>query len=124
LGAELHASGLASVSSDSLVLACSGTTNSTVTYFQGTQRVNAGAGAVFGDGLRCAGGVTLRLAHVLAAAGASSYPGTGEASISLRGVIGPLGGRREYQAWFRNAGSFCTPSTFNLSNGWSVVWTP
>jgi hypothetical protein len=30
----------------------------------------------------------------------------------------------EYQIWYRNAGAFCSASTFNLSNGYSVTWTP
>jgi hypothetical protein len=106
------------------VLACNGTSDSIVTYFQGTQLVNGGAGAVFGDGLRCAGGAILRLGHVTASGGASSFPASGGPSLSALGAIGPLGGRRAYQVWFRNAAAFCTPSTFNLSNGWNLVWTP
>jgi hypothetical protein len=31
---------------------------------------------------------------------------------------------RSYQAWYRNAAAFCTPSTFNLTNGYSVTWAP
>ena len=27
-----------------------------------------------------------------------------------------------YQVWYRNAASFCTPSTFNLTNGVLVTW--
>jgi hypothetical protein len=26
--------------------------------------------------------------------------------------------------WYRNAASFCTVDTFNLSNGVSVTWVP
>jgi hypothetical protein len=33
-------------------------------------------------------------------------------------------GVRTYQAWYRNAAVFCTASTFNLSNGYSITWTP
>jgi hypothetical protein len=28
-----------------------------------------------------------------------------------------------YQLWYRNAAAFCTPSTFNLTNGLDVTWT-
>jgi hypothetical protein len=31
---------------------------------------------------------------------------------------------RVYQAWFRNAAAFCTPATFNLTNGVAVEWVP
>jgi len=34
------------------------------------------------------------------------------------------GAIRVYQAWYRNAASFCTVSTFNLTNGLEVVWLP
>jgi hypothetical protein len=30
---------------------------------------------------------------------------------------------RMYQVWYRNAAAFCTSSTFNLSNGYRVVWS-
>jgi len=33
-------------------------------------------------------------------------------------------GTRTYQVWYRNAAAFCTPSTFNLSNGWELIWAP
>jgi hypothetical protein len=32
-------------------------------------------------------------------------------------------GTRSYQVWYRNAAAFCTPSTFNLTNGTSIVWS-
>ena len=31
---------------------------------------------------------------------------------------------RYYQVWYRNAAAFCTPSTFNTSNGYAVTWQP
>ena len=33
-------------------------------------------------------------------------------------------GLRTYQVWYRNAAAFCTPSTFNLTNGWETTWMP
>ena len=33
-------------------------------------------------------------------------------------------GVRNYQAWYRNAAVFCSVSTFNLTNGYSVTWAP
>lgn len=124
LGAELEATGTPSVASDTLVLRGSGMpANATCLYFQGTSLVAAGAGASFGDGLRCAGGTVIRLGTKTNALGASQYPAAGDASVSVRGLVPPAGGTRVYQAWYRNAAAFCTSSTFNVTNGVSVNWT-
>jgi hypothetical protein len=29
---------------------------------------------------------------------------------------------RYYQVWYRNSAPFCTTATFNLTNGYSIVW--
>jgi hypothetical protein len=122
-GGNLFASGAASISADSVVLLGSGMPNSTCLYFQGTTQQNGGLGVVFGDGLRCAGGTVIRLGTKTNVAGASQYPVAGDLSVSVRGnVLAP--GSRTYQVWYRNAAAFCTVSTFNLSNGLDVAWTP
>ncbi len=123
-GAGLSATGIPSVGADSLVLHGSGMLDASALYFQGTVQAAGGAGSPFGDGLRCAGGTEVRLGTKLNLGGASSYPGAGEPSISQKGAIAPSGGTRTYQVWYRNAGPFCTSSTFNLSNGVQVVWQP
>jgi hypothetical protein len=41
----------------------------------------------------------------------------------VRGAVA-TSGVRHYQVWYRNAALFCTPSTFNLTNGTSVNWAP
>lgn len=125
LGAELEANGTPSVAGDSLTLRGSGMpASATCLYFQGTSLVAAGAGAAFGDGLRCAGGTVIRLGTKTNSLGASQYPTVGDPAISVRGLVPQAGGTRVYQAWYRNAGAFCTSSTFNLTNGVSVSWTP
>jgi hypothetical protein len=121
--AHLQASGLASVGLDTLVLHGSGMTNGACLYFQGTARIAGGQGAVFGDGLRCAGGTIVRLGIEANVQGASQYPNAGEARISVKGTDAP-GATRRYQAWYRDAAAFCTPSTFDLSNGLEVLWVP
>ncbi len=122
-GANLAASGTTSLTSDTLVLSGTGMPNSSALYFQGTADVAGGAGAVFGDGLRCAGGSVIRLGTKFNSAGASQYPTGGDLSVSVRGLVaGP--GTRTYQCWYRNAAAFCMPETFNLSNGILVTWTP
>jgi len=119
-GGNLGASGVASVSADSVVLTGSGMPNATCLYFQGTTQISV----VFGDGLRCVGGTVIRLGTKTNVAGSSSYPTGGDQSVSVRGVIPPAGGIRNYQCWYRNAAAFCTPSTFNLTNGVSIPWQP
>ncbi len=123
LGGKLAATGTPSLSGDTLHLNGTQMPNSSALFFQGTAQQTAGAGAVFGDGLRCAAGTITRLATKTNSGGASLYPAPGDASVSVRGVVtGP--GTRDYQVWYRNAAAFCTASTFNLTNGVEVVWAP
>jgi hypothetical protein len=122
-GAHLQASGAASVTNDTFVLSGTNMPNGSALYYQGTQRTAGGAGAVFGDGLRCASGTVIRLGTKTNASGASSYPGAGNTPVSVKGMDN-AGDVRDYQVWYRNATPFCTPSTFNLSNGVEITWMP
>jgi len=125
-GARLFTSGDSDVSTDNLVLQAIGMPNGTsCLFFQGTTTgPNAGLGATFGDGLRCTGGSTIRLAAKTTALGAAIYPQPGDPSISAQGNIPAAGGVRTYQVWYRNSATFCTASTFNLTNGARIVWLP
>ncbi len=123
LGGKLVATGSASLGNDTLLLQGTQMPDSSALYFQGTAQQSAGAGAVFGDGLRCAAGSITRLGTKTNAGGASAFPTGGDQAVSVRGVV--LGaGTREYQVWYRNAAAFCTVSTFNLTNGLQVSWAP
>lgn len=122
-GAHLATSGQTSISPDLLLLTASSMPNSSCLYFQGTTQQAGGAGVPFGDGLRCAGGVIVRLGVKMNSSGTSSYPVGGDLAISIRGGVA-AGDVRTYQAWYRNATIFCTASTFNLTNGVQVTWTP
>ncbi len=122
-GAHLAASGSPSISNDTLSLTGSSMPNSSALYFQGTSQTSGGSGAVFGDGLRCAGGTVVRLGTKTNAAGSSSYPVGADLHISVRGGDS-AGNVRTYQCWYRNAAAFCTPSTFNLTNGVQTTWIP
>lgn len=116
-GAHLAGAGFASLSNDSLVLNGSGMPDSFCLFFQGTTQVDN----VFGDGKRCAGGSVVRLGTKVNAGGASHYPAAADPRVSVKGgVTAP--GTRTYQTWYRNAAAFCTPSTFNLTNGLLVTW--
>jgi len=64
-----------------------------------------------------------RLAIKQNASGSSRFPDVGDAPLSLLG--GLVGGEtRVYQAWYRDAASYCTSATFNLTNGVRVTWNP
>jgi hypothetical protein len=121
-GANLAATGVASVSADTLALNGTNMPNSSALYFQGTTQSNGGLGTVFGDGLRCAGGSVIRLGTKSNAGNASTYPAAGDLPVSVRGAVPGAGSVRTYQVWYRNAAAFCTTDTFNLSNGLSITW--
>jgi hypothetical protein len=124
-GALLAGHGLASVSVDTVVLTATGLPNgSSALFFQGTIPVNGGLGAVFGDGLRCAGGTITRLSTKSVAGGSAVYPTGADPSVSVRGQLPQSGGTRHYQVWYRNAAAFCTSATFNLTNGLTAAWSP
>jgi len=124
-GGLLAGQGLASVSADTVVLSASGLPSGTsALFFQGTVRSNGGQGVTFGDGLRCAAGTVLRLGTKVAAGGSAAYPTGGDPSVSQRGLLPAGGGTRHYQVWYRNAAAFCTPATFNLTNGLTADWSP
>ncbi|MBK7877250.1 MAG: hypothetical protein IPJ77_16160 [Planctomycetes bacterium] len=122
---RLTASGLPIVTADTLALNASGMPATVAClYFQGTLADNGGLGSLRGDGLICTAGTLLRLGTRTNSAGASSFPGPGGPLVSVRGGVNPAGGTYFYQAWYRNAAAFCTPETFNLTNGVAVTWLP
>lgn len=123
-GGRLVASGTPSVAVDGLALLANGMPNSAALYFQGTSAIGAGTGTAFGDGLRCAAGTVVRLGVQTNSGGSSSFPAPGDPPISQRGAVPPAGGARHYQVWYRNAATYCTPDTFNLTNGVQVQWIP
>ncbi len=122
VGGQLRGTGTPSIAGDTLVLSANQLpASATMLFFQGTQR--QAAGTVLGDGLRCAGGVVTRLGVKQAASGAASFPGAGDPSIHAQGSVNAAD-TRYYQVWYRNSAAFCTPATFNLTNGWEVRWIP
>ncbi|MFO0687052.1 MAG: hypothetical protein U0234_33615 [Sandaracinus sp.] len=123
LGGALRASGVASVGADTLRLVAWDLPNSTTLYFQGSTQENGGAGTLLGDGLLCVGGSLVRLGAKTNAGGGSSYPQAGDAPVSVRGAA-TAGATLRYQGWYRNAAAWCTSATFNLTNGYEVLWTP
>lgn len=117
VGARLQALGQAKISNDTLVLQGSGMPNGPCLYFQGSAAVNN----VFGDGLRCAGGQVVRLGVKINVCGSSKYPDTFDLPISIAGGATPPN-TYHFQVWYRDAASYCTASTFNLTNGIFLSW--
>ena len=87
-------------------------------YFQGNNRVAAGAGVHFGDGLRCAGGAVIRLQVRMA-----NDKGESQTTVSIaeKGMVQP-GDVKRYQLWYRNPDTTVCGSGFNLSNGYELTW--
>ena len=125
-GAQLRAIGDASFAADTVMLIGSGMSPAAVgLYIQGTTAAGVGGnGTVFGDGLRCASGVVIRLGIKTAVGGSSEYPRANDQLISVKGQIPAQGATRIYQLWYRDAVPFCSVSTFNLTNGVQITWTP
>lgn len=119
-GAKLGATGTASLANDTLVLVGTQMPDGPVMYFQGTVQLS---GALFGDGLFCAGGVITRLGLKFNSGGTSSYPQPSDLAVSVQGLIAAPG-TRTYQGWYRNSATFCTSATFNLTHGLEVQWVP
>jgi hypothetical protein len=120
-GALLTATGASSTLYDSLVLHGSGMPSTAFCIF--LQGSSSGTTYSYGDGLRCVGGTLFRIGTKHASGGAASYPGPGDAPVSVRGYVPWSGAQRSYQVWYRNPDpSFCTSATFNVSNGMLVTW--
>jgi hypothetical protein len=126
-GAKLVSAG--SLEPDGLVLTSSSEMPTAPSIFlQGD--ANVFAGAVFGDGIRCAGGILKRIGLKSAVGGTVVYPQAGDPGIRARsaalGDTIPNGSVRYYQVYYRDPDPvFCpvpTGNTWNASNGIVVTW--
>ncbi len=123
-GAQLTGYGKPNISDDEVFLrATHAEPNNSGLFFQGSLRVNGGAGVPFGDGLRCAGGQVVRLQVTFA-----DETGTSMTSIPIaaKGGVSP-GDFRWYQYWYRTTvDPPCGPgiNDFNTSNSILIVWQP
>lgn len=121
-GAHLSATGVPSLSSDTLVLRTTGTmAGTTGVYFQGSAPI----AAIFGNGIHCAAGVMYRLENSL-----SMLPGDLSSTtvpIHVFGHITLPGTVSYYQGWYRDVGNVgtCTPGAgFNMTNALTLTWLP
>ncbi len=91
--------------------------------FQGTLPIQSGI--PFGDGLLCIGGTITRLKVVLGTGGTLAYPQAGDPPLSIVGAVPLTGGTYHYQIWYRDPPpAHCPSATFNLTNAYSVTWSP
>lgn len=118
-GGRLRAIGSQSIAAASLTLQGSQMPNSNALYLAGT----ASANSVLGDGRFCIGGTIVRLGTKTNVAGTSQFPDVGQLPIATR-VSAVAGATSYFTVWYRNSAAFCTPATFNDTNGWRVTWTP
>lgn len=124
-GAELTASGVPSLSNDTISLTAASLPNSTAFFVQGAQRDNGGMGTPFYDGVRCVSGALVRLGLKAVVANSAAFPGPTNLRVSVRGAIPPAGATRHYQVLYRSAAPmFCPPSTANWTNGLTLTWYP
>jgi hypothetical protein len=81
----------------------------------------------FGDGRLCVGPTVYRLQISGADVAGNALFGPGFVgmgnAIGGGAVITP-GSTFNFQVWYRDAAAYCTPSTYNLTNGLSVVFSP
>lgn len=122
-GAMLVASGIPSVSANSLVLHGRDVVGALEgVFFQGDLNLNNGMGVILGDGLRCAGGNLQRLQVAF-----SNPSGETDSSVDLstaNGVVTSPGDTRIYQLWYRDSNQGPCSSSYNLTNALEVTWLP
>jgi len=121
-GAYLTATGVASVTSDTLVLRTThGEPSNSALYFQGTTDLSPGL--LWGDGLRCTGGAIRRLQVRFADGDGSSLT---TIPIGAAGGVG-AGDTRYYQLWYRTIDDppcGAGVNDYNSSNGYRIIWQP
>lgn len=122
-GARLDGTGVASLTSDTLVLDVRGVPAATVVVFvQGSAGVPTSSATAFGDGVGCLAGTLVRLAARTAHFGAAALGVAGDPRISVLGAVGAAGTQSHYQAVYRDLAPFCTPAAFNASSSLRVTW--
>lgn len=126
-GARLASSG--TLHPDTLVLRSEGELAGSLSILlQGNAAI--ATGVPFGDGVRCVGGLLVRIGATHAVGGSATWPQTGDPSISARSAalgdpIAP-GSTRWYQAYYRDPVlAFCPAppgNSFNASSGLVITW--
>ncbi|MCB9916052.1 MAG: hypothetical protein H6828_13060 [Planctomycetes bacterium] len=115
-GANLDGAGDAVVGSDTVVLTATGLPSTAFCLiFQGDNNNEA----VFGDGIKCAGGTMVRMGTMQAVGGSVDTASMG-VTVSVKGGV-TAGDLRYYQGWYRDAAGPCG-NFFNTTNGYEIQW--
>lgn len=120
MGAVLTSSGPPCLNGGIYLFTSNMPATSTAIYLMGDATIPGGT--PFGDGVRCVDGALVRLRAVPSVGGASQFPDPGLMPFNPPGVLPCSGVVRYFQTYYRNAALFCTPATFNISNGLIVSW--
>lgn len=127
-GANLNATGAATLGAPSVTLTTSGTgPTSLCIVVQSPART---AAVPFGDGMRCFGAPFIRMYTGNAVGGTFAVPPALGPSIPARSAAAgapiPPMGIRFYQTYYRNPPVFACPSpaTFSVTNAFAVQWYP
>jgi hypothetical protein len=128
-GAHLAATGVASLSADTLVFTTSGEKPTATSLVLQGDGVSA-SGNVFGQGVNCVTGQFSRLYLKTAAGGSITAPQGADPAVHVRsaaqGDTIAAGTRRYYAVHYRDAtvlGGCPAASTFNITQGLRVLWT-
>lgn len=89
-----------------------------------SQSTSSGTPILFGDGITCTGGPSLRLGTVQASNGVATWPPPGSPPISQRGQIPPGGGTRYYAVFYRDVVTYCAQASYNVTNTQRIQWSP
>jgi hypothetical protein len=129
-GATLLSSGVASLAADLLVFHAIGEKPTASSILLQADAFNSG-GIVFGQGIRCAAGNLKRLYLHSASGGNVTAPSGSDAPVSARSsALGdpiPAGATRQYMMYYRDPivlGGCPSSSTFNATQGQSILWQP
>ncbi|MFN0243886.1 MAG: choice-of-anchor E domain-containing protein [Planctomycetota bacterium] len=120
-GAQLSATGVPSVSNDTLVLSASNIPTSAVAWFyEGSAALNGGHGLPFGNGIKCLGGNVIQPQKIHVGTGGATMPEF--SGFTLSQLLGAApGDTRFYQVWYRNNHGPCGGNV-NTTNGLKVIW--
>jgi hypothetical protein len=93
-------------------------------FFSGTNQVNGGVGAQFGEGLLCTGNAAVRIE-----VSAANVNGSCSSSVDVSthgqayGNTLSVGDVVNYQCWYRDSIGVCVKaSSHNLTNGLTLTW--
>jgi hypothetical protein len=124
-GASLTDLGVASLSNDTLVFTTSAERPTALSIVLGGN-IELPSGVSFGDGVRCTGGILLRLYVKSAVGGSITAPTALDPTVSARSAMigSPIlpAQTRLYQVYYRDPLTFGCEATFNATSGRRVLW--